>query len=104
MKHCIQCGGDYPDHLTACPLDRSPLLGEPPARVVVPPLPPRHGIDVSPIAAEVCRVRADYVAALSTRKRRSDNGARLVRAFRRIVGHLSFFQSAGSRVKREHDL
>jgi len=101
MKQCIQCGGEYPNDLTACPLDGSNFFVEP--RSPVAPLPPHHAIDVSAIAKQVRRVREDYTAAFPTRPERTDNRARLVEAFRRIVSHLAFFESIGSNLHKKHE-
>ena len=101
MKQCIQCGGEYPDDLTACPLDGGNFFVEPRLPVAAPP--PHHALDVSPIAAQVRRVRENYSAALPTQPRRRDNRTRLVEAFRRIVSHLAFFQSMGNNLSKKHE-
>src|ERR1041384_1833393 len=70
MKRCVFCGGEYPEEVTVCPLDRQPLDYD---TLLLPVTPSRDSppmgtaFDVSTIAPQIRKVRQDHIAALRAR-------------------------------------
>ena len=102
MKQCAFCGGEYPEELTECPLDRQPLDYD----TLRPVTPSRENsrvwaaFDVSSIAPQIQRVRQDHIAALRARPYHDSHRAGLIAMARRMITHLSFFR----RERSEHEL
>src|SRR5262245_29331650 len=95
MKRCAFCGGEYPEEVTLCPLDRQPLDYDTLLPPVTPPPespPMRTAFDVSLIAPQIRQVRRDYIAALRARPHQVSHRAILVAMARRTIAHLSFFR------------
>ena len=97
MKRCAFCGGEYPEEVTVCPLDRQPLDYDALLLAVTssresPPM--GTAFDVSTIAPQIREVRRDPIAALRARPHHAFHRAALVAIARRTIAHFSFFQHA----------
>ena len=106
MKRCAFCGGEYPEELTTCPLDRQALDydTQPPVPHVTPSWAEKPGgtaFDFSTVVARVRRVRQDPIAALRARPHHDSYRAALVAMARRVVTQFSFFRREGSEHKVE---
>jgi hypothetical protein len=95
MKVCAFCGGEYPEEVTVCPIDRQPLDYD----TLLSPLTPSRestpvgaAFDVSFIAPQIRAVRRDHIAALRARPYPDTHRASLVAMARRTIAHLSFFR------------
>jgi hypothetical protein len=95
MKRCAFCGGEYPEEVAVCPLDRQPLDYDALPLLVRPSREsPAVGtaFDVSVIAPQIRELRRDHIAALRARPHPTSHRARLIAMARRTIAHLSFFQ------------